>query len=90
MPSPVVSADISIRIRFMVVRVQHVEGEYRVVLSPEAMEALHLSEGAEVEVRPVAKEQDSSAVQYASTEEVIAAFLETEPKFHNAYLDLAK
>ena len=54
------------------------------------MEALHLSEGAEVEVRPVVNEQDASTVQYASTEEVIAAFWETEPEFHNAYLDLAK
>ena len=90
MPYPVAFADVSIRISFMVIRVQHVEGEYRVVLSPEAMEALHLSEGAEVEVHPVANEHEASAVEYASTEEVVAAFWETEPEHRNSYLELAK
>jgi hypothetical protein len=30
----------------MVMQVQHVDGEYRIVLSAEAMEALHLKAGA--------------------------------------------
>jgi len=37
----------------MLLRVQCVEGEYRVVLSAEQAEALHLSDGAAVELRPV-------------------------------------
>ena len=37
----------------MVMRVQRVGEEYRIVLSPEALEALHLTDGAEVEIRRV-------------------------------------
>jgi len=87
---PVAFADVSIRISSMVIRVQHVDGEYRVVLSPEVMEALHLSNGTEVEVRPVVSAHNPSAVENASIEEAIAAFRETEPEHQNSYRELAK
>ncbi len=72
----------------MVMRVQHVDGEYRVVLSAEAMEALHLTDGAEVEVKPVAVAPAQH--RYATVEEGIASYLRTEPLHMNTYRELAK
>ncbi len=72
-------------------RVQHVDGEYRVVLTPEAMEALHLSEGAEVEVRTVAGEPNgSTSIRRMSVEEALENFRETLPQHIEAYRELAK
>ena len=78
----------------MVMRVQRVDGEYRVVLSAEAMESLRLSEGAEVEVRPVANgasvPYQPGAIRYLSVEETLEAYRETLPQHREAYRELAK
>ena len=74
-------------------RVQHVDGEYRVVLTPEAMAALHLSEGAEVEVRTVSNgsgPEPTAKHRYATVEEGLAAYRRTEHLHANTYRELAK
>ena len=68
-------------------RVQRVEGEYRVVLTPEAMEALKLKEGAAVRVLPVDEPEQS---RYVGVEEGMKAYFETEPFHRNSYRELAK
>jgi antitoxin component of MazEF toxin-antitoxin module len=74
----------------MVMRVQHVDGEYRVVLSREAMDALHLTEGAEVELRPVAEEPNgSAAIRHMSVDEALKAYRDTLPQHIEAYRELA-
>ena len=70
-------------------RVQHVDGEYRVVLSPEAMEILKLREGAPVDVVPVA-EPVPSEHRYMTVEEAVAAFRKIEPAHRNTFRELAK
>lgn len=72
----------------MVLRLQQVEGEYRVVLSAEAVAELGLRDGAAVEVRPVEKE--TVEVQYATVEETMKAFYDTEPDHRETYRELAK
>jgi hypothetical protein len=75
----------------MVMRVQHVDGEYRVVLSEEAMAALHLTEGAEVELRPIESGPNGSgSILYMSTNEALQGFRETLPQHIAAYRELAK
>ena len=75
-------------------RVQHVDGEYRVVLTPEAMAALHLSEGAEVEVRTVSNgsgpEPTDVRIKYISVQEALDSYERTEPLHRNTYRELAK
>lgn len=71
----------------MVMRVQHVEGEYRIVVPPEAMEALKLTDGAAVAVTPVA---DLEISRYVSFEEGMEAYFATEPMHRNSYRELAK
>jgi antitoxin component of MazEF toxin-antitoxin module len=73
----------------MVMRVQHIDGEYRVVLTPEAIAALHLTEGSEVEVSAVGT-LPSETKRYASDAEVLQAFRETLPQHAQAYRELAK
>ena len=75
----------------MVLRVQHVDGEYRVVLSPEAVEALRVQEGSAVEVVPVVNsEHAQDDFRYATVEEGSAAYERTERLHRNTYRELAK
>jgi antitoxin component of MazEF toxin-antitoxin module len=78
----------------MVMRVERRGDEYCVVLSQQALEALRLSEGAEVEVRPVKTEPNGatppSEHRYATVEEGLEAFRRTEPLHRNTYRELAK
>ncbi len=72
-------------------RVQQIEGEYRVVLTPEAIAALNLKDGAEVEVLPVPKAVTASPViRYATNEEALEIYRSTLPQFRAAYEELAK
>ncbi len=59
------------------------------MISQQALEALRLSEGATVEMFPVA-EQEKPVIQYMSVEEAMEAFHETLPQHRQAYLELAK
>jgi len=68
----------------MVMRVQVVDGEYRVVVPPEAVEA---REGAAVQVVPLAEPEKS---RYVGVEEGMKAYFKTEPLHRNAYRELAK
>lgn len=70
-------------------RVQHVEGEYRVVLPPEAVEALHLTDGSVVRVIPV-EPQGVVERRYITKEEAIESYLRTEPQHLETYRELAK
>ncbi len=70
-------------------RVQQIEGEYRVVLTPEAIAALNLKDGAEVEVTPVETPHEEER-RYATNEEVLQAFRDTLPQHAEAYRELAK
>ena len=72
----------------MVMRVQLVAGEYRVVLPPEAVEALKLTEGSPVEIVPVA-EQACADHRRMTVEEGLAAFRGTELDHRNTYRELA-
>ncbi len=73
----------------MVMRVQHVEGEYRIVVPPEAMEALHLTDGAPVEI-VAAVEPAPAEPRYMTLTEGLAAFRRTVPAHRNTYIELAK
>ena len=70
-------------------RIQHVDGEYRVVVPIEAMEAMKLTEGAPVELLPVAETRQAEH-RYMTVEEGLAAFRKTEPAHRNTYRELAK
>jgi antitoxin component of MazEF toxin-antitoxin module len=79
----------------MAMRVERRGDEYCVVLSKQVLEALQLTEGAEVEVRPVeangASEPDGiRAIRHLSVEETLEAFRETLPQHRDAYRELAK
>ena len=75
----------------MVMRVQRVGDEYHVVLSAEAIEALHLSDGAEVEVRRVEADPNRpGTIRYISVEEALDAYRKTLPQHREAYRELAK
>ena len=64
-------------------RVQVVDGEYRVVLPPEAVEALKLRDGAPVEITPV-PEPGREAHRHMTEEEGMEAFRSTLPDHSNA------
>ena len=81
----------------MSLHIQHVEGEYRVVMTREEFEALQIPDGAAVRI--VVEEDQTGengatpqrrGVQYASLDEVMEAHRATEPMFENAYRELAK
>jgi antitoxin component of MazEF toxin-antitoxin module len=78
----------------MVMRVQRRGDEYCVVFSREVLEALRLTDGAEVEVRAVAGgangAQATTGHRYASVEEGLEAFRATLPQHREAYRELAK
>ncbi len=72
-------------------RVQHVEGEYRVVLTAEALAALNLRDGSAVEVLPVVEAPATApTIRYLTNEEALNAYRETLPQFRAAYEELAK
>ncbi len=73
----------------MVMRIQHVEGEYRIVVPIEAMEALHLKPGAPVELLPVA-EPVGTEHRNMTVEEMLDAYQRTEHLHLNTYRELAK
>jgi hypothetical protein len=64
------------------------------VFSREVLEALRLTDGAEVEVRPVGTEagegNPAPEHRYASVEEGLEAFRRTEHLHANTYRELAK
>lgn len=66
------------------------DGEYRVVLSAEVVEALHLTDGAEVEVGAAGSSGNQGEHRYASVEESLEAFRKTLPQHREAYRELAK
>ena len=70
-------------------RIQHVDGEYRIVVPIEAMEAMKLTEGAPVELLPVV-DPNRAEHRYMTVEEGLAAFRRTEPAHRNTYRELAK
>jgi antitoxin component of MazEF toxin-antitoxin module len=72
----------------MAMRVERRGDEYCVVLSREALQALRLAEGAEVEVRPVGAQEND--IRYISTEEALEAYRKTLPQHREAYRELAK
>jgi antitoxin component of MazEF toxin-antitoxin module len=72
----------------MTMRVQRLGDQYCVVLTAEALEALQLAEGAEVEVRPVSEPE--GGIRYISTEEALEAYRKTLPQHLEAYRELAK
>jgi len=72
----------------MVARVQPPDGEYRVVLSTEVVEALGLFEGAGVEIAKL--DLQDSGHSYVSTEEAMDAFERILPKHEAAFRELAK
>ncbi len=80
----------------MVLRIQRIGDDYGVVFSREALEALRLAEGAEVEVRPVANGASATngahvnTVRYVSVGEALEAYRETLPQHREAYRELAK
>ncbi len=73
----------------MVMSVQHVDGEYRVVLTPEALAAMNLVAGSKVEVLALNGDEPQER-RYATNEEVLQAFRETLPQHAEAYRELAK
>jgi len=78
----------------MVMRVQRRGDEYCVAFSREVLEALRLTDGAEVEVRPVPVEagegNPAPEHRYASVEEGLEAFRASLPQHSEAYRELAK
>jgi len=76
----------------MALRVQRRGDEYCVVIPQQTLVALRLSEGAEVEVRPVATEGNGQpgTIRYVSVDEALEAYRETLPQHREAYLELAK
>ena len=61
-------------------RIQHVDGEYRVVLSAEAMAELCLTAGAEVDLKPVVAQSTEPAPKYVSVEEAVRVTREHVPR----------
>jgi hypothetical protein len=76
----------------MVARLERVQNGFAVMLTTEMVEALHLTEGAEVEVLPISAPANDSRgqVRYATTEETLRAFHDTLPQHEAAYRELAK
>ena len=75
---------------FMVMRVQVIEGEYRIVLPSDAVEALDLRDGSVVEIQAVRPDASRSESRYATVDEALEAFRKTEHLHRNSYRELAK
>jgi len=76
-----------------VLRVQKIGDDCGVVFPREALAALRLAEGVEVEVRPLANEVNgahTNKVRYVTVGEALEAYRETLPQHREAYLELAK
>jgi hypothetical protein len=71
----------------MVMRVQLVAGEYRVVLPREAVEELKLKDGDAVEIKPLPQGAES---RYVGVDEAMESYFETEPSHRESYRALAK
>jgi antitoxin component of MazEF toxin-antitoxin module len=69
-------------------RVERRGEEYLIAVPREALDAMHLAEGAEVQVLPV--EVAKNPIRYLSVEEALTAYRKTEPQHHEAYRELAK
>jgi antitoxin component of MazEF toxin-antitoxin module len=79
----------------MVLRIQRIGDDYGVVFPREALEALRLAEGAEVEVRAVANGANGnhpteSKPRYVTVAEALESYERTEPFHRNTYRELAK
>jgi antitoxin component of MazEF toxin-antitoxin module len=80
----------------MVLRIQRIGDGFGVMIPPEMVEELGLKEGDLVKievpekVRTVGCECGKKEMEYASDEEVVEAFLATEPEHRNSYRELAK
>jgi antitoxin component of MazEF toxin-antitoxin module len=78
----------------MAMRVQRRGDEYCVVIPREELEALQLSDGAEVEVRAVnghGNGQGSGVeIRYVTVDEALQSYRETLPQHREAYIELAK
>ncbi len=73
----------------MILRVQLVDGEYRVVLPMDVVHKMHLCEGSAVEIESVEQAHDAQH-RYMTVEEGMKAYRETLPKHEAAYRELAK
>jgi antitoxin component of MazEF toxin-antitoxin module len=75
-------------------RVERRGDEYCVVLTKQALDALQLTEGAAVEIRPVEVAADATnsgtGHRYVSVEEALDAYRRTEPQHRETYRALAK
>ena len=61
------------------------------ILSPDAVEAMHLSEGAQVELLPISGPGiPPPEHRYATRERALKAFEDTLPLHENTYRELAK
>jgi antitoxin component of MazEF toxin-antitoxin module len=77
----------------MVMRVERRGDEYCVVLTQQALDALRLTEGTAVEIRPVATVSNgtqASEPKYVTVAEALASYERTEPLHSNTYRELAK
>ena len=77
----------------MTFQIQQVQGEYKIVLTAEQMEALHLAAGAEVDLIPHTNGKfgnEKADHGYISVEKGLAAFREVEPAYRETFLELAK
>jgi hypothetical protein len=73
----------------MVMRVQLVAGEYKVVLPPEAVEQLQLKDGDPVEIKAL-PEATRSEHRTMTLEEGMEIFRRIEPQHREAFRELAK
>lgn len=74
----------------MVLRVERMGEGYGVVLTEATMAALHLVEGAPVEVRVAGAAMGTAEVVYLSNDEAVAAYRATLDQHREAYAELAK
>lgn len=74
----------------MVMRVHVIEGEYRVVVPMDAVEALDLHDGSIVEVQAVRPDGGRFDHRSATVDEALEAFRRTEHLHRNTYRELAK
>lgn len=74
----------------MVLHVRQVGDEYYVPLSPEVVDALHLRDGAAVEVRSIEAATPTASVRCLTNDEALDLYRSTEPQHRRAYEELAK
>ncbi len=78
----------------MTARIERIGDRLGILLTDQELAELCLSENDRVELRPAGAGTDGTPVRptivYASTEEALAAYKRTEPRFAEAYRELAK